>query len=63
VVLTLVLRSTNTPAGVDHTDPDDYYANTGEEGVREELPMPGEDSDGAATTPGEDTGTGASTRR
>jgi SSS family solute:Na+ symporter len=69
VVLTLVLRSTSTPAGVDHTDPDDYYANSGEEGVREELVLPGQGTDGAASAPGtpgtrgEDTGTGASTRR
>ena len=27
VVITLILRAANSPAGVDHTEPDDYYAD------------------------------------
>ncbi len=33
VIVTLLLRSANTPAGVDQTNPEDYYADSGDPGV------------------------------
>ena len=37
VAVTLLLRALKTPEGVDHTRPDDYTADVGDEGVEPEL--------------------------
>ena len=37
VTVTLVLRALKTPEGIDHTRPDDYTADVGDEGVEPEL--------------------------
>lgn len=39
VVLTFVLRALKAPEGVDETSPADYTADSGEPGVKEELPL------------------------
>nr|WP_245654549.1 sodium:solute symporter family protein [Streptomyces violens] len=38
VVLTVVLRATKTPDGIDETSPEDYTADVGDKGVQAELP-------------------------
>jgi solute:Na+ symporter, SSS family len=43
IVLTVVLRAAGVPAGRDRTNPSDYTADLGDEGVQEEL-----DPEGAA---------------
>ncbi|MGH3313447.1 MAG: monocarboxylate uptake permease MctP [Streptomyces sp.] len=40
VVLTFVLRAVKAPDGVDETRPEDYTADAGDPGVKEELPAP-----------------------
>ena len=37
IVLTVVFRAAGVPAGTDHTRPDDYTADMGDEGVQAEL--------------------------
>ncbi|MDJ0343247.1 sodium:solute symporter family protein [Streptomyces sp. H10-C2] len=40
VVLTFVLKALKAPDGIDETSPADYTADSGEPGVKEELPLP-----------------------
>ncbi|MEU3651703.1 monocarboxylate uptake permease MctP [Streptomyces sp. NPDC032161] len=54
VVLTLVLNAVKAPAGIDETSPADYTADTGEPGVRVELPPAVPEPPSAAAAPGAD---------